>query len=93
MDTPSAGAIVTPQDKALGMGQDKGKSVVRDDDADRNKSVPNDDERSVNPGPSHDDELSINPGLSNNEESSVNPPPMTGSDEKPADTGGGSMQR
>jgi hypothetical protein len=69
MDTPSAGAIVTPDDKALGMGQEK----ERTGDANENSSSSNDDELNVNPEPLNDDESSVNPGPSNDDESSVNP--------------------
>ena len=63
IDTPSAGAIVTPEDKALGMGQDKARS-----------GVPKDNESSVDPGRSSDDESILKPGSSNDDESSVNRP-------------------
>ena len=69
MDAPSSGAIVTPEDKALGMGQDK----ERNGDTNEDSSWSDDDELSVNPEPSTDDESSVNPGPSSDNESSVNP--------------------
>ena len=101
MDTPSAGAIVTPEDKALGMGKDNARGGVRNGDANENESTSNDedssnpkssgdDEMSVNPGPSDDEESSVHPGPSDDDESSVIPPPRTGSDMNPGATGTGS---
>ena len=103
-DTPSAGAIVTPEDKALGMGQDNERSGVRNGDANENESTSNDDDSSINPESSGDDEMSVNPGSSNDDESSVHPgpsndddssvipPPRTGFDANPGTTGAGSQR-
>jgi hypothetical protein len=59
-EAPLAGAIVTPEDKALGMGKHDvttpSRNGTREDDASR----ANDDIR-VNPGTSSDD-MSVNPG-------------------------------
>jgi len=71
IDTPSAGAIVTPEDKALGMGQDNAREGVRNGDDDA--SMSNDDTLSVNPGPSNDEELNIDPGQPNDDDLSVGP--------------------
>ena len=91
MNTPSAGAIVTPQDKALGMGRDK------ESNGDANGKFPssNDEELLVHPRPSGDDKLSVNPGSSNDDESSVNPGSsngrgLTGPDVNPAEMDAGS---
>src|SRR5437868_1519445 len=78
METPSAGAIVTPEDRAMGLGKDNGQARDRIGDVDNHASTlkdetSNDEELSVNPGSSNDEELSVNPGSSNDEESSVNP--------------------
>jgi hypothetical protein len=70
-DTPSAGAIVTPEDKALGMGQKK----QRHGEGNERASPPNDDELSVNPGASRDAAMSVNPGPSSDDESSIKPGP------------------
>jgi hypothetical protein len=72
VETPSAGAIVTPEDKALGMGQDGSRSDVLGDDLDDNAVTADDDELGINSGPSND-ESSANPGLSDDEDLSVNP--------------------
>ena len=90
MDTPSAGAIVTPEDMALGMGRDKEPKG----DADNSPSS-NDDELLVHPEPSSHDESSINPGPSNDDESSVKPGSsngrdLIGPDVNPAAMGAGS---
>ena len=66
MDTPSSGAIVTPEDKAAGMGADNEHARNRngdgdDDAATSNENTSNDEQLSVNPGPSTDEQLSINP--------------------------------
>ncbi len=71
IDTPSSGAIVTPEDKALGMGHDDAREGIGNGDNDA--SMSNDDTLSVNPGPSNDDKSSIVPGRSNDEELSVDP--------------------
>ena len=95
VDTPSAGAIVTPEDKALGMGQDNERRGVPGDADDESIVHPgpsNDDESTVNPGPSNDEESTVNPGPSNDDESSVIPPPRTGSDVNPGDSGVGSVR-
>jgi hypothetical protein len=74
MDTPSAGAIVTPADKAAGMGKpDRASSPNGDVDEDTSASSPsNGDTLSVNPGPSNDEDSSVSPP-SNDDEISVNP--------------------
>ncbi|HKU87909.1 MAG TPA: hypothetical protein VJV77_16355 [Casimicrobiaceae bacterium] len=87
MDSPSAGALVTPEDKALGMGQGKAGSGVLNGDADQNESTPNDDELNVDPGPSNDDEFSVSPGPSKDDRLTVTPPPSRGSDTNPSGTG------
>jgi hypothetical protein len=69
VDTPSSGAIVTPEDKALGMGQDNAREGVRNGNDDA--SVSNGDTLSVNPGPSDDEDSSIDPGRSNDDKLSV----------------------
>ena len=85
MDAPSAGAIVTPEDKALGMGQDKKRRGLPGD--------ADDDEMSVYPGLTGDEELNINPGQSNDEESSVNPEsPTTDGSNVPGSPGAGSLR-
>ena len=63
IDTPSSGAIVTPEDKALGMGQDNEQAGNRNGDAndDASSTLDNDD-LSITPAPSNDDDLSVNPG-------------------------------
>ena len=73
VESPSAGAIVTPEDKALGMGQDSERGTVLGTDPNENAFKSGDDELSINPGPSNDEESSVNPGLSADEELSVNP--------------------
>ena len=85
METPSAGAIVTPEDKALGMGLDKAPNG----DANDNAPSSSDDELLVHPGPSSDDRLSVHRGSSSDDESSINPGSsnvrgLTGPDVKPA---------
>ena len=75
-ETPSAGAIVTPEDKAVGMGKDnerKSRSGDRDDEA-SNDNASSDEGLSVDPGRSHDEESSVNPGPSNDDDSIVRPP-------------------
>ena len=49
MDTPSSGAIVTPEDKALGMGQDNVRRGARND---ADASTSNDEGLNVEPRPS-----------------------------------------
>ena len=73
MDAPSSGAIVTPEDRALGMGQDNARAGDRSEYRNDDRSTSNDSALSVNPGPSSDEELSVNPGPSNDEGLSVNP--------------------
>jgi hypothetical protein len=65
MDAPSSGAIVTPEDKAMGLGTHdehagNRNGDVEDDTSMLNGNTSNDDESSVTPGP-RDAELS-NPG-------------------------------
>ena len=62
MESPSAGAIITPEDKALGMGKsdrrgDRNADIVGD------RPAPN-DEMSIDPGTSSDD-MSVSPGPAN----------------------------
>lgn len=68
-ESPSSGAIVTPEDKALGMGK-SGSAVGNGED---DTSTSNDDALSVNPGPSNDEGVSVDPGQSSDEDMSVNP--------------------
>ena len=74
MDAPASGAIVTPADKAAGMGQDEQAGRANGDvDGDAAKSsTSNDDTSSVTPGPSNDDDSSVN-APSNDDEANVNP--------------------
>jgi hypothetical protein len=60
-EAPAAGAIVTPEDKAAGMGKHDGQAGNRSDDT----STANDD-ISVNPGSSGDD-ITVNPGTTNDD--------------------------
>ena len=107
IDTPSSGAIVTPEDKALGMGQDNAREGTRNGDDDA--AMSNDDALSVNPPPADDEDSSIDPGESNDEDLSVDPPrprdcaligdadnkacpPRTGSDVQPSDMRSGSVR-
>jgi hypothetical protein len=63
MDTPSSGAIVTPEDKALGMGQDDEQAGNRNGDLnDDTSNTLNNDDLSINPGTSNDDESSVKAG-------------------------------
>jgi hypothetical protein len=62
VESPSAGAIVTPEDKALGMGksdrrEDRNADVIGD------RPAPN-DEMTIDPGTSSDD-MSVSPGPAN----------------------------
>lgn len=69
-DTPSAGAIVTPEDKALGMGKDhegKSRSGERDADESPNDNASSDEGLTVDPGRSNDDASSVNPGPSDDD--------------------------
>ncbi|HET7910429.1 MAG TPA: hypothetical protein VFL49_00205 [Pseudolabrys sp.] len=84
-ETPSAGAIVTPEDKARGMGQDSERSGIldngvdesapgSDDDASGSSPAPlNGDDSSANPGASEDQQMGIDPGPSSDDESSADP--------------------
>lgn len=82
-DTPSSGAIVTPQDKALGMGKDDARAgnggSEMSDDASRSK----DDGSIINPGQSHDEGSTVTPAPSNDDDSIS--PRRTGSDARPGD--------
>lgn len=91
IDTPSSGAIVTPEDKALGMGHDDARAGTRNGDEDASTS--NADALSVNPPASNDDALSVNPPPTNDEDSSIDPgESRTGSDAQPGDMGPASMR-
>ena len=72
IDAPSAGAIVTPEDNALGMGQDKERRGVPGD-ADEDESLSNGDRLNANPGTSGDEGLINNPGITDDDEMSVHP--------------------
>lgn len=75
MDTPSSGAIVTPADKAAGMGKGDDQASTRNGDVDEGASASSrssDDTLSVNPGPSKDEDSSVSPP-SSDDEMSVNP--------------------
>jgi hypothetical protein len=76
-ESPSSGAIITPEDKAAGMGRNDEHARSRDGAANDDTSRSNDD-MSVNPGPSSDD-MSVNPGAES-DEMSVNPDRGDGSD-------------
>jgi len=52
MDTPSSGAIVTPEDKALGLGKDNARAGNRNGDV-------NDDTSTLNGNTLNDDESSV----------------------------------
>ena len=73
MDAPASGAIVTPADKAAGMGQDEQAGRANGDvDGDTAKSsTSNGDTSRASPGPSNDEDSSVNP--SNDDEASGNP--------------------
>ena len=73
MDAPSAGAIVTPEDKALGMGQGSARSDTLGGDANSGETISNDDELIVTPGRSGDEGSSVNPGASDDDESILDP--------------------
>ena len=60
MDTPSSGAIVTPEDKAAGMGEDNEHARNRNGDGDDHAAPSNEN-------PSNDEQLIVNPGPSNDE--------------------------
>ena len=78
MDTPSSGAIVTPEDKALGMGRHGEQARNRNGERNDDTSSPDDDttdaRSSVAPGRSNDERSWVNPGPSNDDASSVRPP-------------------
>ena len=76
-DTPSAGAIVTPEDKALGMGKhnEGNESSDRDADESSNDNASSDEGMTVNPGRSDDDKSSVNPGPSNDDNAIARPAP------------------
>ena len=70
MDTPSSGAIVTPADKAAGMGKGDDQASTRNGDVDEGASASSrssDDTLSVNPGPSKDEDSSVSPPSSDDE--------------------------
>jgi hypothetical protein len=75
MDTPSSGAIVMPEDKAMGLGKHNEHAGnrngdVNDDTTTLNDNTSNDDELGINPGPSNDEELSVNPGRADMDDAS-----------------------
>lgn len=74
MDAPASGAIVTPADKAAGMGRDEQAGRANGDvDGDTTRSSnSNDDTSSAGAGPSNDEDWSVNPP-SNDDEPSGNP--------------------
>ena len=81
MDAPSSGAIVTPEDKALGLGKDNARAGNRSGDAinpgpskDEESTVNPDGKSIINPGPSKDEESTVNPGPSRDHKSIVKPP-------------------
>jgi hypothetical protein len=76
-EAPSAGALVTPEDKALGMGQEDARAGDRHVDGDA--SMWSDDAAKVAPAPSNDD-VGVDPRPSTDDASSV-------------DTGVGDMDR
>ena len=86
-ESPAAGAIVTPEDKAAGLGKNDAQATnrngVREDDA---SSANND--VSVNPGASSDD-MAIDPGRSH-DDVSVNP--GAAPHVPPADMGPGNLR-
>jgi hypothetical protein len=74
-DTPSAGAIITPADKAAGMGKGNDQASSPNGEGDEDTSASsrsNDDTLSVNPGPSNDEDSSVSPP-SSDDEISVDP--------------------
>ena len=72
-DTPSSGAIVTPQDKALRMGKDDARAGNGNDDLRGDSSTSNDDRSIIDPGQSKDQGLMMDPGPTNDEQSSAPP--------------------
>jgi hypothetical protein len=74
MEAPLAGAIVTPEDKASGMGKKdvRDQNGVANEDAQSSSGNMTNDASSVHPGPANDDE-SINPGPANDDQSIINP--------------------
>ena len=87
-DTPSSGAIVTPQDKALRMGKDDARAGNGNDDMNNEASRPNHDRSIINPGKSEDEESMTNPGPSDNEQA-VSPPSNR---PEPGDMGPGNVR-
>lgn len=77
MDAPSAGAIVTPEDKALGLGKDREQAARLSGGANEastaNDNASRDDALGVDPGPSSDHGASTNPGPSKDDESRIGP--------------------
>jgi hypothetical protein len=75
MEAPLAGAIVTPEDKASGMGKKdvRDQNGVANEDAQSSSGNMTNDASSVHPGPANDDESSVNLGPANDE--SINPGP------------------
>ena len=64
MDAPSSGAIITPADKAAGMGKggEQARRWNRDFNGDTSASTTsNDDASGANPGTSNDENLSVTP--------------------------------
>ena len=79
MDTPSSGAIVMPEDKALGLGKGTARAGNRSGDGGAdpstlNDATSNDEELSAAPPPSSDEESSVSPGPSSDDKSIVKPP-------------------
>lgn len=75
MEAPSAGAIVTPEDKASGMGKKDVRDqndVANEDASSSSGNTTNDDASSGKPGPVNDDESSVNPGPANDHPSIIN---------------------
>lgn len=82
-DTPSSGAIVTPQDKALRMGKDDARAGNSD-------GAMNDDRSIISPRQSNDEGPNVNPGPSSHEE--LTSPPRRGPDVGPGDVAPGSVR-
>jgi hypothetical protein len=67
-DSPASGAIVTPEDKAFGLGKhEQARSQDSDEDASKDGAL------RVIPPPSNDDESSVVPGASSDEGSIADP--------------------
>lgn len=97
IDTPSSGAIVTPEDKALGMGQDNERTGVRNGDANHNASTSNDDTLSDEASsryatPTSPRSMTNRDSASTGDDETEASPPRTGSDVQPGDMGSGSVR-